>query len=73
MPGGDANTKSKSWTAKQKQFIAGTTITLVEDELNAWAAAGRKNIFGTVPHVVEMQSEAGAAGAVGCGVVAGAV
>ena len=32
--------------------------------LDAWASAGRKNIFGTVPHVVEMQSEAGAAGAV---------
>ncbi|MGQ9604631.1 MAG: pyruvate:ferredoxin (flavodoxin) oxidoreductase [Thermogutta sp.] len=31
---------------------------------DAWAAAGRKNIFGSVPHVVEMQSEAGAAGAV---------
>ena len=31
---------------------------------DAWAAAGKKNIFGTVPHVVEMQSEAGAAGAV---------
>ena len=31
---------------------------------DAWAAAGRKNIFGTVPYVVEMQSEAGAAGAV---------
>ena len=29
-----------------------------------WASKGRKNIFGTVPHVVEMQSEAGAAGAV---------
>lgn len=31
---------------------------------DAWAAAGRKNIFGTVPDVVEMQSEGGAAGAV---------
>ncbi|MEA1952747.1 MAG: pyruvate:ferredoxin (flavodoxin) oxidoreductase [Planctomycetota bacterium] len=31
---------------------------------DAWAAVGRKNLFGTVPHVVEMQSEAGAAGAV---------
>ncbi|MEE9603508.1 MAG: pyruvate:ferredoxin (flavodoxin) oxidoreductase, partial [Thermoguttaceae bacterium] len=31
---------------------------------DSWAAAGRKNIFGTVPDVVEMQSEAGAAGAV---------
>ena len=31
---------------------------------DAWAAAGRKNIFGEVVDVVEMQSEAGAAGAV---------
>ena len=29
-----------------------------------WSAAGQKNIWGTVPLVVEMQSEAGAAGAV---------
>jgi pyruvate-ferredoxin/flavodoxin oxidoreductase len=28
-----------------------------------WSAAGRPNLFGTVPRVVEMQSEAGAAGA----------
>ncbi len=31
---------------------------------DAWAAQGRKNIWGTVPKVIEMQSEAGAAGAV---------
>ena len=29
-----------------------------------WAAEGRPNVWGTVPRVVEMQSEAGAAGAV---------
>jgi len=29
-----------------------------------WASRGRKNIFGTVPEVIEMQSEGGAAGAV---------
>jgi pyruvate-ferredoxin/flavodoxin oxidoreductase len=29
-----------------------------------FSAKGRKNIWGTVPHVIEMQSEAGAAGAV---------
>jgi len=29
-----------------------------------WASDGRTNIWGTVPHVVEMQSEGGAAGAV---------
>ena len=31
---------------------------------DAWASAHRKNLFGTIPAVVEMQSEAGAAGAV---------
>ena len=40
---------------------------------DAWAAAGRKSIFGTVPHVVEMQSEAGAAGAVHGALQAGAI
>ena len=29
-----------------------------------WSTEGKKNIWGSVPHVVEMQSEAGAAGAV---------
>jgi pyruvate-ferredoxin/flavodoxin oxidoreductase len=40
---------------------------------DVWAAAGRKNIFGTVPNVVEMQSEAGAAGAVHGSLQAGAL
>lgn len=40
---------------------------------DAWAAAGRKNIFGTVPDVVELQSEAGAAGAVHGSLQAGAL
>ena len=31
---------------------------------DAWAAAGVKNLWGTVPSVIEMQSEGGAAGAV---------
>jgi pyruvate-ferredoxin/flavodoxin oxidoreductase len=29
-----------------------------------WSAAGKKNVFGEVPRIMEMQSEAGAAGAV---------
>jgi pyruvate-ferredoxin/flavodoxin oxidoreductase len=40
---------------------------------DAWSAAGRKNIFGTVPDVIEMQSEAGAAGAVHGSLQAGAL
>jgi pyruvate-ferredoxin/flavodoxin oxidoreductase len=38
---------------------------------DAWSAAGRKNIFGVIPRVMEMQSEAGAAGAVHGAVQAG--
>ena len=38
-----------------------------------YSAQGRKNIWGTVPHVVEMQSEAGAAGAVHGALTTGAL
>ncbi|RLA30645.1 MAG: pyruvate:ferredoxin (flavodoxin) oxidoreductase, partial [Gammaproteobacteria bacterium] len=31
---------------------------------DAWTASGRPNLWGSVPEVIEMQSEAGAAGAV---------
>src|SRR5262249_12132403 len=31
---------------------------------DAWAAAGKRNLWGTIPSVIEMQSEGGAAGAV---------
>ncbi|MCK5086477.1 MAG: pyruvate:ferredoxin (flavodoxin) oxidoreductase, partial [Melioribacteraceae bacterium] len=31
---------------------------------DAWAAVGKKNIWGTVPNVTEMQSEGGASGAI---------
>ncbi|MFB0958184.1 pyruvate:ferredoxin (flavodoxin) oxidoreductase [Proteiniclasticum sp. QWL-01] len=34
------------------------------ESVDEWASKGRKNLFGTVVKVVEMQSEAGAAGAV---------
>ncbi len=40
---------------------------------DAWSAAGRKNVWGTVPHVIEMQSEGGAAGAIHGAQVAGAL
>ncbi len=38
-----------------------------------WAAVGKKNIWGTVPQVTEMQSEGGAAGAVHGALQAGAL
>ena len=38
-----------------------------------WGAAGRKNLFGQQIKIAEMQSEAGAAGAVHCSLVGGAL
>ena len=40
---------------------------------DAWSAAGHKNLWGAVPEVIEMQSEAGAAGAVHGALQAGAL
>jgi hypothetical protein len=39
IPGSELNAKSRAWQAKQKQFIGGGSVELVEDEMNAWAAA----------------------------------
>lgn len=41
-----------------------TPSSTMAEYIDEWAAAGRKNIFGETVRVVEMQSEAGAAGAV---------
>ena len=43
------------------------------DYVDQWAAAGRKNVFGTTVKVVEMQAESGAAGAVHGSLNAGAL
>ena len=43
------------------------------DSVDQWAAAGQKNIFGTTVKVIEMQSEAGAAGTVHGSLAAGAL
>jgi hypothetical protein len=45
IAGSDSSTKGKSWSAKQKQFLAGTSVSLVEDELNAWSVG----TFGAAP------------------------
>ncbi|MDX6768566.1 MAG: pyruvate:ferredoxin (flavodoxin) oxidoreductase, partial [Elusimicrobiota bacterium] len=41
-----------------------TPSSAMAESCDAWAAAGRRNLFGEVPVVMEMQSEAGAAGTV---------
>lgn len=39
LPGTDGKAKGKEWETKLKQFQAGTTINVNEDELNAWIAS----------------------------------
>jgi hypothetical protein len=39
IPGAESNAKGRTWTAKQKSFIGGANVVLVEEELNAWAAS----------------------------------
>ncbi len=41
-----------------------TPSTAMGESADAWSAAGRTNLWGTTPTVIEMQSEAGAAGAI---------
>ena len=43
------------------------------EHIDAWATLGRKNIFGSIVKVVEMQSEAGAAGSVHGALAAGSL
>ena len=63
----DGNEATASVAHRTNEVIAIYPITPSSDmgeHADAWSADGRKNVWGTVPRVVEMQSEAGAAGAV---------
>jgi len=50
-----------------------TPASAMGEHADAWAARGKPNVWGTVPRVVEMQSEGGAAGAVHGALQAGAL
>jgi len=50
-----------------------TPSTPMGESADEWAAAGKPNLWGTVPQVVEMQSEGGAAGAIHGALQAGAL
>ena len=39
LPGSDGRSRGSAWAVKQKQFLAGKGVQLVEDELNAWVAS----------------------------------
>jgi pyruvate-ferredoxin/flavodoxin oxidoreductase len=63
----DANEAVANVAYKCSEVIAIYPITpssTMGEHSDAWAAAGKPNLWGTVPSVMEMQSEGGAAGAV---------
>ena len=70
-------TEASAYTAYAFTEVAGiypiTPSTPIAEQVEAWAAKGQKNIFGQVVDVVEMQSEAGAAGMVHGAIQAGAL
>src|ERR671939_224902 len=62
----DGNEAAASIAHKLSEVIAIypiTPSTPMGEQADAWSAAGRPNLWGTVPLVIEMQSEGGAAGA----------
>mgnify|MGYP002150125217 CR=1 FL=1 len=50
-----------------------TPASAMGEHADAWAADGKRNLWGSLPDVVEMQSEAGAAGAVHGALLGGAL
>lgn len=42
QPGSSSSAQSRQWTMKQRRFLAGGSIEVVEDELNAWASSDLK-------------------------------
>ena len=72
----DGNEAAASVAHRASEVIAIYPITpssTMGELADEWSAAGQKNLWGTVPEVVEMQSEAGAAGAVHGALQAGAL
>jgi pyruvate-ferredoxin/flavodoxin oxidoreductase len=72
----DGNEAAASVAHQTNEVIAIYPITPASpmgEFADAWSAAGQPNIFGTVPSVIEMQSEAGAAATVHGSLQAGAL
>ena len=72
----DGNEAAASVAHRVSEVIAIYPITpssTMGELADEWSAAGKRNLWGTVPEVVEMQSEAGAAGAVHGALQAGAL
>jgi pyruvate-ferredoxin/flavodoxin oxidoreductase len=63
----DGNEAVAATAHKINEVIAIYPITpssAMGEHADAWSAQGKTNIWGTIPDVIEMQSEGGAAGAI---------
>jgi pyruvate-ferredoxin/flavodoxin oxidoreductase len=72
----DANDAVASVAYRLNELIAIYPITpssAMAESCDEWAALGKKNLWGEVPRIVEMQSEGGVAGAVHGGLLTGAL
>jgi pyruvate-ferredoxin/flavodoxin oxidoreductase len=72
----DGNEAAARIAHKTSEVIAIYPITpssAMAELCDGWSAEGRTNIFGTVPRVIQMQSEGGAAGAAHGALMAGAL
>lgn len=72
----DANEAVASVAYRLNEFIAIYPITPsspMAESCDEWAAAGKKNLWGQVPRVTQLQSEGGVAGAVHGGLLGGAL
>jgi pyruvate-ferredoxin/flavodoxin oxidoreductase len=72
----DANEAVASIAYRLNELVAIFPITPsspMAESCDEWAALGKKNLWGEVPRVVEMQSEGGVAGAVHGGLLGGAL
>ncbi|MBX7102646.1 MAG: pyruvate:ferredoxin (flavodoxin) oxidoreductase [Gemmataceae bacterium] len=72
----DGNEAAASIAYRLSEVIAIYPITpssAMGESADSWAAGGQRNVFGTIPDVIEMQSEGGAAGAIHGALQAGAL
>ncbi len=72
----DGNEAAARIAHKLSEVIAIYPITPsspMAEHADAWSAAGKTNLWGAVPEIIEMQSEAGAAGALHGALLAGAL
>jgi len=73
LDGNEAAARIAHMTSEVIAIYPITPSSTMGELADAWSAAGQKNLWGMVPQVVEMQSEAGAAGAVHGSLQAGAL